>query len=178
MVPPPPPYTEILVGCSSVGKGKFCSGILSCCSAMSVFFVGGAFILSDNEGCDVNVFKHSIIPLISKILAHTASASSISLSIYSTLHNDKITSSMPRNNFSFSSSKLFKIFKRERFNVVISGFSTIASASCIHFVVTPRCPLLFAFELICNEVFHVDATGGALIGRTPQKFCQLTAIIL
>jgi hypothetical protein len=26
--------------------------------------------------------------------------------------------------------------------------------------------------------FHVDMTGGALIGRTPQKFCRLTAIIL
>jgi hypothetical protein len=27
-------------------------------------------------------------------------------------------------------------------------------------------------------VFHVDMTGCALIGRTPQKFCRLTAIIL
>ena len=26
--------------------------------------------------------------------------------------------------------------------------------------------------------FHVDMTGGALIGRTPQKFYRLTAIIL
>jgi hypothetical protein len=25
--------------------------------------------------------------------------------------------------------------------------------------------------------FHVDMTGGALIGRTPQKLCQLTSII-
>jgi hypothetical protein len=26
--------------------------------------------------------------------------------------------------------------------------------------------------------FHVDMTRGALIGRTPQKFCRLTAITL
>jgi hypothetical protein len=26
--------------------------------------------------------------------------------------------------------------------------------------------------------FRVDMTGGALIGRTPRKFCRLTAIIL
>ena len=32
--------------------------------------------------------------------------------------------------------------------------------------------------LFVPRFFHVDMTGVALIGRTPQKFCRLTAIIL
>jgi hypothetical protein len=47
-------------------------------------------------------------------------------------------------------------------------------------------PLLYAhiawsesnLTLFVPGVFHVDMTGGAQIGRTPQKFCRLTAIIL
>ena len=34
-----------------------------------------------------------------------------------------------------------------------------------------------SLTLFVPGVFHVDMTG-ALIGRTPQKFCRLTAIIL
>jgi hypothetical protein len=46
---------------------------------------------------------------------------------------------------------------------------------------SPRCPVntIKAFlTLFVPRFFHVDMTGGALIGRTPQKFCGLTAIIL
>ena len=41
---------------------------------------------------------------------------------------------------------MFITFKREWFNVLTSGVSKIAFASCINFVVTARCPLLFAFK--------------------------------
>jgi hypothetical protein len=36
---------------------------------------------------------------------------------------------------------------------------------------------LTCLTLFVPGFFHVDMTGGALIGRTPQKLCRLTAII-
>jgi hypothetical protein len=42
---------------------------------MSEFFVGGAFILSDNGSCHVNVFKHSTWLEISYIQRHRSAGS-------------------------------------------------------------------------------------------------------
>jgi hypothetical protein len=39
-------------------------------------------------------------------------------------------------------------------------------------------PIVKYLTLFVPGFFHVDMTGGALIGRNPQQFCRLTATIL